>query len=276
MPPSARSRLPRLAGPAVLIGLVLTAPAWSLPSGLTFYVSFDKLTTDADFAKGDPHSTLTANLELRSAEGVRGAGLLQHKGERCSYPIDGNLDTSQGTFSIWVKPLSWEGHSGKFRHFLTVVAGPTYRQLVYLYPVGDEAVFNYIQVNAGTPEEATWRGGAPVDILQRKEWTHLAATWDAHAVRLYANGKRVGEGLVAAPLPKITAGDFTLCPVDYWNNAQWGDPDEQTICDEVRVFDRALTDDEVLDLYALDVPGGRNLTVPPKRAALVIRGRVSL
>ncbi len=230
--------------------------AWSIPPGLLFHLSFDKLNTKADFAAGDPEPTEEINLEIRSVEGVKGAGLLQKHGERCSYQVPGNLDASQGSYSVWVKPLNWDGHSGKFRHFLTITGVDNYRMLLYLYPIGDEAVINYIQINAKTPEEATWRAGAPVDILQQGKWTHLVSTWDAHSVRVYANGKRVGEGLVSSPLPKADTGLFTVCPIEFWKHPRWSDPEEQTICDEVRVFDRALTDDEVLDLYAAEAPGG--------------------
>jgi len=247
-----------------VLGLACTA-ASALPPGQTFYVSFDKLITTADFARGDPKSTFTSNLELRSQEGVRGAGLLQEKSERCTYQIAGNLDTSQGTYSVWVKPLNWNGHSKKFRHFLVVsadrkpwdgMAATTYTMLLYLYPIGDENVSHYIRVNAKTPTDTTSRAGAPVDMFKQGEWTHLVSTWDAKELRLYANGQRVGEGLTSGTLPQLTEGTFTICPVQFWSGSQWADPDERTICDEVRVFDRALTDDEVLDLYAMDVPGG--------------------
>jgi hypothetical protein len=40
-------------------------------------------------------------------------------------------------------------------------AGQQYTMLVYLYPIGDEAVFNHIHVGAGTATEAMWRAGAP-------------------------------------------------------------------------------------------------------------------
>ena len=137
----------------IAMTLACIAPVWAMPSGLLFHASFDKLSTVADLAKGSPESTLRANLELRSAEGVKGAGLLQQPGERCTYQLAGNLDTSQGSFSVWVKPLSWSGNSGKFRHLLVVHGVPAYSMLAYLYPIGDEAVMNYIRVNADTPEE---------------------------------------------------------------------------------------------------------------------------
>lgn len=247
------------------IALAVSLPALALPPGQTFYVSFDKLLTTADYAAGNPQSSFTANLELRSQEGVKGAGLLQEKGERCTYDLAGNLDTSQGTYSVWVKPLNWDGHSGKFRHFLVVSAGDgewdgmkatPFAMLLYLYPIGDKAVLHYLRTNANTPQDATSRAGAPVDILKKGEWTHLVSTWDAKSLRLYANGKLVGEGLTSGTLPKLPKGTFTLCPVLWWAGNQWGDPDERTICDEVRLFNRALTADEVLDLYAMDVPGG--------------------
>ena len=236
----------------LLLGCV---PAGAVPEGLTFHVSFDGDAANADFALGERRSSLETDLGFHSAPGVKGQGMLLQRGERCSYPIRGNLDTSQGTFSCWVKPLNWDGHVAKFRHFLVVTA-PAHTMLLYLYPIGDKAVILYIRMNPGTPQDATLRAGAPVDILKQGEWTHLAATWDSKAVRIYANGQRVGEGLVASPLPKLDEGTFTLCPIDFWNNKQWGDPDEQTVCDEVRIFNRALAEDEILDLYALDAPGG--------------------
>lgn len=231
-------------------------PLLALPEGLLFHASFDHMTTRADFAAGDPTCTLDAHLDFRSAEGVVGNGLMQEPGERCSYQLPGNLDTSRGSFSIWVKPLSWDGRTKKFRHFLAVSGVPGYRMLLYLYPVGAPHIANFIELSPKTPDEAIWRAGGPVDVLVRDQWTHLVSTWDEHEVKLYANGKRIGQGLVGRPIPKAETGVFTICPIEFWKHPQWSDPDEKTICDEVRVFDHPLSDDEVLDLYAAEVPGG--------------------
>ena len=187
---------------------------------------------------------------------MKGTGILLQPGQRCTYPIAKNFDTSQGTFSCWVKPLNWSGQDTKFRHFLVASAGPGYSMYAYLYPCGDNSVWNYIKVGANTPHAATWRAGCPVDIFKRNQWTHLATTWNAKTVRIFADGRRLGEAIVAAPLPKLQTGTFTICPVDQWKNPMWGDPKEQTVCDEVRIFGRALADDEILDLYAQDAPDG--------------------
>ena len=241
------------------IGLVLcclAAAAWAEPQRLLFHVSFDNKTADADFAAGDGRSALKLDTARQFVQGIRGMGLQQQRGDRCTYPIPRNFDSTQGTFSIWVKPLNWDGNVDRFRHFLVVPHSPQYTMLAYLYPVGDRNVANYIRVNAKTPDDATWRAGAPVDMFKLGEWTHLATTWGPKELRLYANGRRVGQGLVASPLPKLEAGTFVICPVEFWRHARWGDPDEQTICDEARIFGRALTDEEILDLYAQDLPGG--------------------
>jgi len=240
----------------VAAAALLTPTAWAAPPGLLFHVSFDRGTADADVAAGGGRSTLKLEPARHFVDGVRGKGLLQRAGDRCSYPLARNFDSTHGTLSMWVKPLNWDGGVNTFRHFLVVPQGPTYVMLAYLYPIGDRAVVNYIKVHGKTPAEATWRAGAPVDMFKRAQWTHLATTWSSKEVRVYANGRRVGRGLVAAPLPKLEQGTFAICPVQYWKHPRWSDPAEQTVCDEVRLFGRALADDEILDLYAHDLPGG--------------------
>ena len=71
-----------------------------------------------------------------------------------------------------------------------------------------------------------------------------------------------GLGVVMQPDQR---GTFPLAK-NYWRNKEWGDPQEQTVCDEVRIFDRVLTDDEIVDLYAADSPD----SVPRAAPTLVV------
>ncbi len=256
----------------LILAVACATGAMAEPPGLLFHVSFDKLTATADFSRGDPTSTFTANLELRSVEGVKGSGLLQRPGERCSYPIKGNFDTSHGSFAIWLKPLNWDGHDKKFRHPMVATPSPEYTMLLYLYPIGDEAVMNHIRVGPKQQQRLSVCG-APVDMFKQNQWVHVVSTWDEQQVKLYADGKKVAEGIVPAPMPKLDTGTFTLCPIEFWKHPQWSDPNEQTLIDEARVYDHALSDDEVLELYAAEVPGGLQLeprltvTLRPEYAA---------
>ena len=240
--------------PVVLVALLALPAAAAQPPGLLFHASFDKGMADADFAAGEAGSTLKLEPARHFVVGIRGKGLLQKHGDRCSYAIPGNFETTQGTLSMWVKPLNWDGGVRTFRHFLTIAQSPTCTMLLYIYPIADRDLKTYIRVHSKTPKAATWTAGTATDIFKKGEWVHLATTWDSHEIRQFANGRLVGRNLVGGPLPKLDNGTFTLCPVEYWKHPRWGDPAEQTVCDEVRVFGRPLADDEILDLYALDAP----------------------
>ena len=56
-----------------------------------------------------------------------------------------------GHLLLPVKPLNWEGHSKKFRHILVVTDGPLYRMMVYLYCVGDEAIWAEPRITSENP-----------------------------------------------------------------------------------------------------------------------------
>jgi hypothetical protein len=140
-----------------------------------------------------------------------------------------------------VKPLNWEGHGKKFRHTLVVTAGPQYTMLVYLYPIGDEAVFNHIHVGAGTAAEATSRAGAPVDLDH-------PSNVDAKAVRLTPRPAR--RRIVASPLPE--RDQAPLPAIDFWQNKEAirRNRPSATKCGSSSRWRR-----RILDSYAADVPG---------------------
>ena len=62
----------------------------------------DVVVVRCEFVSQRPNNDRWGSATLRSQEGIKGAGLLQEKGERCSYQLAGNLDTTQGTYSVWV------------------------------------------------------------------------------------------------------------------------------------------------------------------------------
>jgi hypothetical protein len=88
-------------------------------------------------------------------------------------------------------------------------------------------------------------------------WTHLAATFDGATKVLYVNGTQVNSqgGLGALPYAAVPVGI----------GATWQDnaPAElfTGFIDEVSLYDRALTCDEVFDIYNADI-AGKNVTAP--------------
>ena len=89
------------------------------------------------------------------------------------------------------------------------------------------------------------------------EWTHLAATFDGATMALFVNGTQVASagtvrGIIYAPV-LVTIG------------ADWGKDGPANLftgfIDEVSLYDRALSADEIFDIYNADI-AGKNVAAP--------------
>ena len=80
-------------------------------------------------------------------------------------------------------------------------------------------------------------------------WTHLVGTYDGQHVRLYMNGAEVGSGVAAAG-----SIDWTFTPLEL-NIGRYYDDNEDVPfdgrIDDVRIYNYALSDQKVLDLFNL-------------------------
>ena len=86
-------------------------------------------------------------------------------------------------------------------------------------------------------------------VLNTEEWTQVAATWDGSSMRLYKNGEVVGNTpkggtLTSGPLVKIAIGNQSA-------DAQGGLRPFDGVIDEVRIYDRALKQEEIQALVHL-------------------------
>ena len=74
-------------------------------NGLALSVTFDKLHTNADFAKGNPNSSLSKlPLGLRNHVGIDGKNAFSPEADEQLYFLaDGNCNIARGTAVIWVK-----------------------------------------------------------------------------------------------------------------------------------------------------------------------------
>jgi Concanavalin A-like lectin/glucanases superfamily/IPT/TIG domain/Divergent InlB B-repeat domain/Putative Ig domain len=105
-----------------------------------------------------------------------------------------------------------------------------------------------------THSSALLKGPAAIPLNQ---WTHLAATFDGATKVLYVNGIPVGSqgGLGALAYAPVPVGIGTTwqenAPTDLFTG----------FIDEVSLYDRALTFDEVFDIYNADI-AGKDVTAP--------------
>ncbi|HID56790.1 TPA: LamG domain-containing protein [Candidatus Poribacteria bacterium] len=86
-----------------------------------------------------------------------------------------------------------------------------------------------------------WRGGTSVgDPLEFKTWYHVAVAFDGEKVRFYTNGEKIEEVPQEKPTPD-TQAEMQI------GNSPVGVRPFQGIIDEVRIWSRALSDDEILE-----------------------------
>lgn len=90
-----------------------------------------------------------------------------------------------------------------------------------------------------------WYGISSASDLPRDEWTHLVASFDGSTARLYVNGKEEGSTRVPA----------AMVPSKYPLRVGHGTFDKgasrkyEGLIDEVMVFDRALSSDEIQHVF---------------------------
>jgi hypothetical protein len=73
------------------------------------------------------------------------------------------------------------------------------------------------------------------------EWQHIVFVWDGTTLYRYKNGSLYGQSSFT---PGTSLSDLDIGR--YWNNSNYT---ANAIIDEVRIYNRALSADEVLALY---------------------------
>lgn len=232
-----------------LATVLLLAPLPALSadeSGLTFHLSFDQRDVNAEKAQGNAASTtFQESLELRGAEGASGPGFMLQHGERLDYEMAGNFDLRQGTVSLWVQPVNWEGDAQRFHHHFVAQCPGVFSFYLYHYTQPTHLFF-YIALGkrrliARTPAEQ-WRPG---------KWYHVVAVWDRKLMQLYVNGIPEGETMVPDDfdLPERDDGFISITPIQFWPNPTVSSADDRTLVDEVKIYNRTLSAEEVRREY---------------------------
>ena len=146
-------------------------------------------------------------------------------------PDSNSLDLSSGmTIEAWVNPTAVGADAWSWR---TVVLKEQPAGMAYALYANNGSARPAGQVNIGGEQNALGVAQVPVGT-----WTHLAVTYDGDSLELYVNGLQVGSK---------TQSGFILAsdgPLRIGGNAVWGEYFAGLI-DEVRVYNRALSRDEI-------------------------------
>jgi len=97
--------------------------------------------------------------------------------------------------------------------------------------------------------QGTWEPRTRGPVLDTGIWHHVVASWDGYEAVMWVDGRRYSQ-VRAGAVPPTDAPVQLACP------SERGGPGVAGTIDEVKLYDRALGDDEVLvDEYSLDAPG---------------------
>ena len=208
-----------------------------------FYASFDKTFT-AEKADGNPAGSVGEEINLETMDiylkkGIAGRALLTgisddgKKSLCCKFEGKNNIKTEQGTVSLWVQPVDWNGTDKNFHIFFEAQnPGMKNRFLIYKFYNSDKLLFLF-------GPDKTWNiAKTSIKDWKSDEWYFIACTWDKENLNLYVNGELVSsEKFKEFPQGGAldTLGIGGLRPKD-WENASG-----KTLIDEVEIYDAALS-----------------------------------
>jgi Concanavalin A-like lectin/glucanases superfamily len=245
---------------AVLMGMGIQGASADVTQGLVAHYPFNG---DAEDATGNGNDcfvvgaylTTDANGNSQSAYGFDGSG------DYLDCTAGSSLDiTDYITVTAWIKPAS------DLTDWVVIVArwsGVTDQELFGLYT-------NSLYEVAG---EITTLGGGMVkvsngNVVTPGEWQHVGMVYDtvANTFTLYRNGVQLWQwgGLYYGGTPQMPTVDNNLTIGAVKREALYNYFDGSI--DDVRIYNRALTESEMVELYAngssdgIDPDGGETCT----------------
>jgi len=223
---------------ALLLGMLPTSAA---QADLLGWWRFNEGSGDTanDSSGNDHHGTLLGIPEwVVGPPGFGGA--LEFGPEKCIGVDCGVFDptngTGQFTIALWAY---WDG-TGTFQHFITKSAGWGADTMMFQYELWGAHESAAYTDRVGVSHEAA--GSVAFFIMPKNEWVHLALTFDGTNAVIYLNG--VDE---EGPKP-FSIGPDVDAQLEIGYNSNRPEISERTFhgfLDEVRIYDKALTADEI-------------------------------
>lgn len=103
-----------------------------------------------------------------------------------------------------------------------------------------------IKLNVGTGTGESWNDGGVIDV-NSDEWVHVAFTVTSTGTTIYLNGMPVNNGTMAAPIDWTGVSELTI-GAGGETFSYWGHNYDSSGIDELRFFDKALSQEEIQNL----------------------------
>ena len=226
-----RSKIGRICSALLLLSQAIAAES---PSGLVVHWKFDEGQGDLlEDRSGNGH-TGDINGSVVWANGSFGTAL--HFGGKDGYvttpAITGIDGSNELTVEAWVL---WEGGS----RYPNILTGGQWCPGGFLIFVADKTC----SFRMGRPGEGPWQeASAPlVSNFETGKWYHLAATFKRPEITTYVNGRKVGSA----------HWDYPVASQGHLEIGRWGGQScHQGLIDEIKLFHRALSAEEIEKSYA--------------------------
>lgn len=202
--------------------------------GLVAYYAFDGNLKDSNgsFAAGAVIGNRidAAGGSLGYEPGLRGSAAVFDGATGVRLP-NGLISTNNYTVSLWVKPAQLTAYTPTF------FGARTPDSWVSLLPMGHGFVNGATMLWSGT---AWYDAGVGMNV-PTGQWSHLAFSVNNGAVNVYVNGVRRFSGANFPNVYTTVSGVFAL-------GVNWWDTPYKGAMDELRIYNRALSDAEVAGL----------------------------
>jgi len=210
---------------AVTFIFFMASAAFSAEEGLVGHWNFDEGSGDvaADSSGNGNDGTIVRGpewVEGRFGKALKFDGASRHKVEIPHSDSFAEI-TEAITIEMWVNPANFNSWVG-----LGVKADIAYG--MFINPAG----FVRIHYSGDNTFDT------PNNILNANEWSHVAGTYDGETVKIYINGEVKAEMNASLPIPADTLS-FVIGGTQESRDWFTG------MLDEVKIYSRGLTEDEV-------------------------------
>lgn len=217
--------------------------------GVLFRCSFDN-TLQPEVQKGDKGFKGTGVTEY--VKGIKGQALVTGHSKGAVFPIRGNLNVAEGTIKFWVMPVDWKVGDNLFHHFFRILdekpegqkSARTFDLILYKFLEWDTVVAY------GMSGELTGSNllQIPMDNLWApKRWHQIVFTWDSQGASSYVDGKGKRRNYLRGAPDSLFAESFIIGGPYFIENRT------STAIDELAIYNRKLSDQEVDDLYKTEL-----------------------
>jgi hypothetical protein len=237
--------------------------------GLLFYLSGDQ-DLNADYAAGgNPVPNYVKDVKILPG-GVHGSYIQCGNAQLLSYWAPGNIYAQRGTLSFFWRsrtPLD----ETEFPVFRVAYADHSSWDMVWMRIDWNGHGFDAFitDVNLGRTRVSVKLPEMP----KPDEWIHLALAWDeSSGIRFYVNGKlaatKTATGLFDTNLDQFGPHSRIIGPTGVESTYSYGRGGD---IDELRIYDRALSDDNIAGLAKIEIPH----TIPEVGRAVAVGASAS-